>query len=265
MIETNRVYNENCLQTMKNMPDDFIDLTVTSPPYDNLRDYHSYTFDFESIAKELYRVTKQGGTVVWIVNDATINGSETGTSFKQALYFKECGFNLHDTMIWNKTSATNVGAFKIRYGSIFDFMFILTKGTIKTFNPIQDKKNKGFGDKMHGTIRQKDGTTISKWVADKNRSIREYGIRYNIWNIPGENSSIERCHPAQFTKQLANDHIISWSNKNDLIYDPFMGGGTTAVCCKQLDRKWIGSEISKEYYNIIERRLFNTHMQFNLL
>ena len=133
MIETNKIYNENCLETMARMQDGFIDLTLTSPPYDNLRDYNGYSFDFESIAKELYRVTKEGGVVVWIVADATIKGSETGTSFKQALYFKEVGFNLHDTMIWNKGNFTAVGSLKTRYAPVFEYMFIFTKGKIKTF------------------------------------------------------------------------------------------------------------------------------------
>ena len=101
-MELNKIYNEDCLVTMSRMPDNFIDLTVTSPPYDGLRDYNGYSFPFEDIAKELFRTTKEGGIVVWIVNDATINGSETLTSFKQAIYFNEVGFNVHDTMIWRR-------------------------------------------------------------------------------------------------------------------------------------------------------------------
>ena len=158
MIELNKIYNEDCLITMAKMPDNYIDLTVTSPPYDNLRNYNGYSFDFQSIAKELYRVTKSGGVVVWIVADATINGSETGTSFKQALYFKEIGFNLHDTMIWNKANFTAVGSLKTRYASVFEYMFILTKGKIKTFNPIKDRLNKSAKRKRSGGVRQTDGT-----------------------------------------------------------------------------------------------------------
>lgn len=139
-MQINKVYNENCLDTMSRMPDNFINLTVTSPPYDNLRDYKGYSFDFEPIADDLFRVTKQGGVVVWIVNDATVNGSETGTSFKQALYFKEIGFNLHDTMIYLKPNFSAVGALKTRYAPVFEYMFVLCKGKLKTFNPIKDKK-----------------------------------------------------------------------------------------------------------------------------
>ena len=164
----------DCLEIMKIMPSDSIDLTVTSPPYDNLRTYNGYTFNFEGIAQELYRITKQGGVIVWIVGDATINGSETGTSFKQALYFKEIGFNLHDTMIYQKPNFSAVGALKTRYAQVFEYMFILSKGKLKTFNPIKDKKNKCFGNVGRGTIRQKDGSTkpMSKII-----TIQEYGQR----------------------------------------------------------------------------------------
>lgn len=143
----------DCLEVMKTLPRNSIDLTVTSPPYDNLRTYNGYSFDFEGIAIELYRVTKDGGVVIWVVGDATINGSETGTSFRQALHFKDIGFNLHDTMIWNKGTFTAVGALTSRYAPVFEYMFVLSKGQLKTFNPIKDRKNKHFGRTKHGTFR----------------------------------------------------------------------------------------------------------------
>ena len=247
----NKIYNENCLDTMSRMEDDFIDLTVTSPPYDNLRTYNGYSFDFESIAKELYRVTKEGGVVVWVVGDATVKGSETGTSFKQALYFMECGFNLHDTMIWNKCGFTAVGTLKTRYASVFEYMFIFTKGKLKTFNPIKDRKNKHFGDtrKSH-LIRQKDGTQ----KRCTGYTIKEYGQRFNIWEIPPAKIRNQK-HPAVFPEQLANDHIISWSNEGDLVYDCFMGSGTTAKMSIVNKRNYIGSEMSDEYCEIIKERL----------
>lgn len=223
-MQINKIYNENCLDTMSRMPDNFIDLTVTSPPYDNLRDYKGYSFDFEPIANELFRVTKQGGVVVWVVNDATVNGSETGTSFKQALYFKEIGFNLHDTMIWNKGSFTAVGTLVSRYAPVFEFMFVLSKGKPVSFNPIKDRKNKVTG-KIGGRIRQKDGTMKQMSTDGKDRA--EYGQRFAIWDVPPCGGNLTG-HPAPFPEQLANDHIISWSNDGDLIYDPFMGSGTTA-------------------------------------
>lgn len=248
-MEINKIYNENCLDTMARMPDGFIDLTVTSPPYDNLRDYKGYSFDFEKIAKELFRVTKDGGIVVWVVGDATIKGSETGTSFKQALYFKEIGFNLHDTMIYLKPNFSAVGALKTRYAPVFEYMFILTKGSIKTFNPIKDRQCKTAGEAKSGTIRQKDGTTKRKsnegWIQPK------YGQRYNVWSISPQSNG----HPAPFPEKLANDHIISWSNEGDLVYDPFMGSGTTAKMAIINKRNWIGSEISEEYCEIAEKRI----------
>jgi len=253
-MKINEIYNENCVDTMTRMPDDFIDLTVTSPPYDNLRTYNGYSFDFENVAKGLFRVTKPGGVVVWIVNDATVKGSETGTSFRQALYFKEIGFNLHDTMIWNKGSFTAVGSLKSRYAPVFEFMFILVKGKLKSFNPIKDRKNKHAGSVFKGGHRLSDGTIAAR--SNPNYITPEYGQRFNIWNISPENSANERSgHPAQFPTKIAEDHIISWSNPGDLIYDPFMGSGTTAKMAVLNGRDFIGSEISKEYCKIALDRL----------
>jgi len=239
---------------MKELPDGCVDLTVTSPPYDNLRTYNGYVFDFEGIAKELYRVTKDGGVVVWIVNDATINGSETGTSFRQALYFKDvCGFNLHDTMIWAKPCFTAVGTLKTRYASTFEYMFVFSKGCPKTFNPIKDRKNKHAGKKKHGTIRQKDGSV--KPVSSIGKMYEEYGQRFNVWNMAPEQSQSQRCHPAQFPETLAHDHIISWSNPGDVVLDPFCGSGTTCKMAKVNGRHYVGIDISQEYCEIARRRV----------
>ena len=252
MIETDKIYCENCLDTMNRMPDNFIDLTVTSPPYDNLRTYKGYSFDFEKVAREIYRITKEGGVVVWVVGDATVKGSETGTSFKQVLYFKECGFNLHDTMIWNKGGFSAVGALKVRYAPVFEYMFVLTKRKLKTFNPIKDRSNKCAGKNVSGTIRQSDGsmTPMSKVMI-----INEYGQRFNIWEQSPQRQRGKNKHPAPFPEQLANDHIISWSNEGDLVYDPFMGSGTAAKMAKLNNRNYIGSEISEEYCKIASARI----------
>lgn len=251
-MELNKIYNENCLDTMARMKDNFIDLTVTSPPYDNLRDYNGYSFDFESIAKELYRVTKDGGVVVWIVGDATIKGSETGTSFKQALFFKECGFNLHDTMIYEKANISFPDS--VRYYNAFEYMFILSKGKPKSFNPIK-KPNPLAGKPITSTKRgrngivKKDSGYINKKVRPLNSTIR------NIWRYANGSQGVNQKHPAIFPEQLANDHIISWSNEGDLVYDCFMGSGTTAKMAILNNRNWIGSEMSKEYCEIIKQRL----------
>lgn len=258
MIEINRNYNESNLETMAKMPNCFIDLTVTSPPYDNLRDYKGYSFPFEEIAKELFRVTKQGGVVVWVVGDATVNGSETGTSFKQALYFMQCGFNLHDTMIYQKNGAAYpAGKNSNRYSNVFEYMFVFSKGKPKTKNLIKDKPNKWAGSSTFGesTNRQKDGSLKSSGK----RVVGEFGYRDNIWQINNGkgfgSDDIAIKHPAIFPEQLANDHIISWSNDGDLIYDCFMGSGTVAKMAIINKRNWIGSEISKEYCDIIEQRI----------
>jgi len=256
-MEINKIYNENCLETMSRMPDCFIDLTVTSPPYDNLREYKGYSFPFEDIAKELYRVTKEGGVVVWVVGDATINGSETGTSFKQALFFMECGLKLHDTMIYAKDASPFPS--NNRYSQQFEYMFVLSKGLIKTSNIIADKRNSKFGSKMYKN-RIADGSFIEMAGAKKCKTISEFGIRSNIWDIGiGMNKSttdeIAFNHPAIFPEQLAADHIHTWSNEGDLVYDCFMGSGTTAKMAHLQKRNWIGSEMSKEYCEIAEKRI----------
>lgn len=252
------LHNGDCLEFMRTLPDNSVDLTITSPPYDNLRSYNgnnelwNKSFWKETIL-QLFRITKNNGVVVWIVSDATINGSETGTSFKQALYAIDCGFNLHDTMIWNKGTFTAVGSLKSRYAPVFEYMFIFSKGFPKTFNPIKDKKNKHFGRKKHGTFTQKDGT--KKPLSSIGKPIAEYGQRFNVWDVAAEKSNSKRFHPAMFPEKLAYDHIISWSNENDVVLDPFMGSGTTGVACVNTNRKFIGCEIDKEYFNIAQKRI----------
>jgi site-specific DNA-methyltransferase (adenine-specific) len=262
MMET--VYNTNCLDWMCQQSSDIIDLTVTSPPYDHLRDYKGYSFDFESIAKELFRITKQGGVVVWVVGDGTLNGSETGTSFKQALYFKEqCGFNLHDTMIYEKnTSSFSSGAKSNRYTQIFEYMFVLSKGKPKTSNLIVDKPNKWAGWQTWGisTKRQTDGTMKESGFGEK--KIRDLGVRNNIWRIIcsggfGHKDKLAYEHPATFPEKLAEDHILTWSNPGEVVFDPFAGSGTTLLMAHKNNRKYIGCEISKEYFDLIEQRFIN--------
>ena len=243
-MKTNVCYQGDCLEVMKTMEDGCIDLTVTSPPYDNLRTYNGYTFDFEGIARELYRVTKQGGVVVWVVGDATIKGSETGTSFKQALYFKEIGFNLHDTMIYEKNSASYPAHKKSsRYTQIFEYMFVFCKGKIKTHNLICDKKNKWAGYKdFSGKIKN---------------PVPNFSPRNNIWKYTTSFND-KTDHPAVFPEKLAEDHILSWSNEGDIILDPMAGSGTTLKMAKKNNRNYIGIEISPEYIDIINKRLEST-------
>ena len=251
-MEINKIYNENCLDTMAKMPDGFVDLTVTSPPYDNLRTYNGYSFDFDAVAKELYRVTKQGGVVVWVVGDATIKGSETGTSFKQALYFKEIGFNLHDTMIWRKT--TPVPQFRTkRYTNCFEYKFILSKGQPEVCNYLEtncktagNKKNRNNNGafSQNSADRPRDEITITK----------ETKILDNVWEYPVGGKK-DLGHPAIFPEKLAEDHILSWSNEGDTILDPMAGSGTTLKMAKNNNRNYIGIEIAPEYIDIINKRL----------
>jgi len=266
MIKLNKIYNENCLDTMSRMNDNFIDLTVTSPPYDNLRTYDGYFFDFKSIAKELFRVTKVGGVVVWIVGDSTRKGSETGTSFNQALYFKQIGFNLHDTMIY---SAKKMVMNHNRYEQEFEYMFIFAKGKPKTFNPIMiptkqhgAKKRANDGKKTIAKLEKND----TKRFRDEKWKVKPTKIKGNIWEYSiGFNGTtkdkIAFEHPAIFPEKLANDHIISWSNENDIVYDCFGGSGTTAKMSIVNNRNYIISEISKGYCDDIIKPRINDAIQ----
>ena len=251
-MELNKIYCENNLDTMARMPDNFVDLTVTSPPYDDLRTYNGFEFDWQNVIKELYRITKDGGVVVWIVGDATVKGSETGTSFKQALFAIECGFNLHDTMIYHKLNPMPVKS--IRYMPCFEYMFVFSKGRPNTFNAIREKTLATGKEKYTGTQQENGKFTDYGKVRNLERD------KYNIWSVKvGSNQTtsdkIAFQHPAIFPEQLANDHIISWSNEGDLIYDPFMGSGTTAKMALKNKRNYIGSEISQEYVDIAEERI----------
>ena len=238
----------DCVEGLALLKPNSIDLTVTSPPYDNLRTYNGYCFDFESVAKELYRVTKDGGVVVWVVGDATIKGSETGTSFKQALYFKEIGFNLHDTMIYEKAQAC-FGS-NLCYLQSFEYMFVFSKGKPKSINLIRDRKNIRHGEEsMASSGLSKDGKKAPRC----RKVMSEYGKRKNIWRygVGGGKTG----HPAVFPEQLANDHIISWSNEGDTVLDCFMGSGTTGVACVNTNRNFIGIELDENYFNIAKERI----------
>lgn len=256
MLEIDKTYCMDCLDGLKLLEDNSVDLTVTSPPYDGLREYNGYSFDFENIAKEIYRVTKDGGVVVWVVGDSVIGGSESGTSFRQALFFKSLGFNLHDTMIYLKSGSSCPDA--TRYFQDFEYMFVFSKGKPKAFNPLmREKKSSSIEKNLHrGTIRLADGTL--KTVYRDTRNI--YCVRSNVWHYDaGKHKSTKDyyclAHPAIFPEKLAEDHILSWSNEGDLVLDPFMGSGTTAKMAILNHRHYLGFDISSEYCNIAERRV----------
>jgi site-specific DNA-methyltransferase (adenine-specific) len=240
---------------MKDMPDKSIDLVVTSPPYDNLRDYGK---DFNGFGEHIWkrcikhisRILKDGGACVWIVNDATIKGSETGTSFKQALFAIECGLNLHDTMIWLKTGAGAVGS-NLCYLQNFEYMFVWSKGRPKTINRIKDRKNIEKSSKQPTKSgRRADGTGGNK--TGSTFTTEDYGFRFNTWIQSGSTHPI---HKATFPEQIAIDHIKSWSTENDTVLDCFMGSGTTGVACKKLNRNFIGIELDADYFKIASDRI----------
>jgi DNA modification methylase len=253
-------YLGDCMDGMREIRDASVDLTVTSPPYDGLRDYKGFTFDSSVVIEQLYRVTKQGGVVVWIVNDQTINGSETGTSFRQALRFIETGFCLHDTMIWQKLSPFQHSN---RYIQQFEYMFVFSKGKPKTANLICDRRNIYHGTSIHGTERQANGQTKELSTIQKSKEVKEFGARYNVWDIPPEKNN-QTGHPAVFPERLVSDHIRTWSNYGDVVLDPFAGSGTTLIAAKKLGRNYIGFEISTEYYISASERLAKEQAQQTL-
>jgi len=238
-VNLDTIYAEDCLETMSRMPDNSIDFVLTSPPYDDLRKYNGYSFQFELVAKELYRILKETGSVVWVIGDATKNGSESGTSFRQALFFQSLGFKLHDTMIYEKNSPTYPASrTSNRYTQIFEFMFVFSKGKPKC-NLIIDKPNKWAGHKdFSGKLKN---------------PVPDFSPRNNIWKYTTSFNGVK--HPAPFPELLAQDHILTWSVEGDLVYDPFMGSGTTAKMAKLNNRNFIGSEISQEYVDIANARL----------
>lgn len=251
----NNIITGNCVDVMKSISDASIDMCITSPPYDNLRKYNGYEFPFEEITKELFRIIKNGGVVVWVVSDATIDGTETGTSFKQALGFMQVGFKLHDTMIFRKTNPIPQ-IYRKRYNNEFEYMFVFVKGCIQTHNPIRvpclhaGLELKGTTYKNFSTGEQKRGKFANPVKNDK--------IKGNIWEYVVGKSAVDqeaKKHPAPFPYALAYDHIRSWTNENDIVLDPMCGSGTSIVAASDLKRRFIGIDICAEYADLTRNRL----------
>ena len=251
-----KIYNENCLDTLSRMPSEFVDMTITSPPYDDLREYNGYHFPVEEIARGLFEKTKPGGVVIWVVGDRTVNGDETLTSFRHAITFQDAGFRVHDTMIYVKNNPIPSDCGK-RYRQAFEYMFCFSKGQPKTFNPITEP-TKSAGQKItafritgkgRGNVPDED---IGREIKPERKVTNIFG--YSV----GTSSSKDKIafqHPAIFPEQLVDDQITTWTDPGDLVYDCFMGSGTTAKMAHLLGRKWIGSEISGEYVAIANERL----------
>ena len=262
MKQLNRIFNENCIDTMKRLPDEFIDMTITSPPYDDLREYNGYHFPVEEIAAGLFRTTKPGGVVIWVVGDRTVKGSESLTSFEHAFRFREAGFRIHDTMIYAKNNPIPSDCGK-RYRQCFEYMFCFSKGQPKTFNPITQKIKQEKAFKSFRITKVGRNDLAHDHIAPKERKLNNI-FSYNV----GTSSSKDKIafnHPAIFPEKLVEDQITTWSNEGELVYDCFMGSGTTAKVAHLLKRKWLGSEISEDYVAIANERLavYFTHGNFS--
>lgn len=247
------LYSGDNVEVMRReIADASIQLTVTSPPYDNLRTYNGFTWDFEAVARELYRVTKPGGVVVWVIADATVKGSETGTSFRQALYFKECGFNLHDTMIF---SAAKPPLNSNRYQPEFEYMFVLSKGRPNVFNPLLEVCKNAGKPRKKVVYYNVDGTKKAQHCAESTPR-KDTKPRTNIWRyLVGNHGEEKVAHPARFPELLAQDHVLSWSNPGDLVLDPFSGSGTTGKMALLNSRRFIGIDISPAYKDLAAGRI----------
>ena len=257
-----QIFLGDCRDILPHLPK--VDLVLTSPPYDSLRDYGGQVWDFESVAESLLLSLMPGSVMVWVVGDETKNGSESGSSFRQALWFMEHGLNLHDTMIYAKNGPPYPS--QNRYFQVFEYMFIFSKGEPKTVNLIKDRKNRWAGGKWSSgrSKRTKAGELTYDPQLDWN--VKEFGVRFNIWEYnTGYGYSAEADyiyeHPAIFPPALAKDHIESWSNPNDIVLDPLMGSGTTLRAAKDLGRKAIGIEIEEKYCEIAAKRMSQSVMQ----
>jgi len=266
MLEIDKIYNEDCLEGMKRLPDGCVDCIITSPPYDNLRTYAGVAKDwnfekFKLIAQQIARVLKEGGVCVWVVGDATINGSETGTSFKQALYFKEsCNLNIYDTMLYVK--ANPIPQTQPRYEQKFEYMFVFSKGKPNVFNGIREKCKRAGEPQQWGRKINTDEKTSKHLRSNDARITRDTKLHGNIFTY-GVGGNPTR-HPAVFPERLAIDQIITWSNEKDTILDPFMGSGTTAIACIKEKRHFIRFELNKEYFNKAQKRIKNEQRQLTL-
>ncbi len=242
------IYLGDCREVLPYL--EAVDVTVTSPPYGQIRSYESRG-EWIDVILELFPVTRPGGVLVWNVADQTVEGSETGASFRQALAMLEAGFKLHDTMIYVKEGVQFPDA--NRYFGAFEYMFVASKGSPKTFNPIADRPNKWAGDTIHGTDRQQDGGLTPTNGLKVSRLVKDFGWRYNWWIMANRNDGMG--HPATMPYEMARDHLRTWANAGERVLDPFMGSGTTLEAAKKLHMSAIGIEIEEQYCEIAAKRL----------
>jgi len=259
------IHNADCVEIMRNMKLCSVDLVVTSPPYDNLRTYEgtcNWTKkEWKRVIYWLKRIIKQGGVIVWIVNDKIVNGSRTGTAFQQAMYFKKLGFKHNDTMIWDKMGFSTMGNLKARYPNQYDFMFVFSRDKApETFNMLKDRKTKHFTQKIHGYFRDKTGKLIKN--CNHGQEIDRFGIRSNVWQESFKHSDRGE-HPAPFPLAIAKAHVLSWSNKNDVVFDPFLGSGTTMEAALMTKRNFIGCEIVPKYFEMCKTRMDKCMKELN--
>ncbi len=228
-----------------------IDLTVTSPPYDNLRNYNGYKFDAGAMLSAIFKVTKQGGVCVWVVGEK-INGGRSLTSFDHAFMGRDVGWTVHDVMIYQKKNTPFMRS--NGYTNCYELMIVFSNGKPKTFNRLMEPtRRNGWETAVFG--KGPDAVNRKRPVELKTEKTRNNIWQYAVGLGGTTSDKIAFQHPAVFPERLAEDHILSWSNPGDMVLDPMCGSGTTCKMAEMNGRKWVGIDMSPEYIDIARQRI----------
>jgi site-specific DNA-methyltransferase (adenine-specific) len=255
-VELNKVYQQDCIVGMRKIPDGAIDLVVTSPPYDNLRDYNGYSVDLNETGKNIYRILKDGGVAVMVIQDQTKNFGKSLTSFRTIVdWCDNVGFKLFECVIYRK-NGTEGAWWKNRFRVDHEYMPIFLKGEKpQYFNKDSLKvKSKHGGKIMTGFANRKTNGETGKSIT---KAINEMKCRGTVWDylMAGDKDPVKRKHPAPFPDKIPFDFINCFCPPNGIVLDPFVGSGSTVVGAKKLNRSFIGFDISEEYCNLTRKRL----------
>ena len=243
-------------EVLKNFPDNSIDMVVTSPPYDGLRDYNGFSLDLHKIGKEIYRVLKDGGIAVMVIQDATKDFAKSLTSFRTIVdWCDNVGFRLFETVIYHK-NGTEGAWWKQRFRVDHEYMPIFMKGKKPQYfnkEPLKIPSKHG-GKVMSGSGNRRTDGTLSETVR---RPINTMKCRGTVWDylMAGDKNPLKRKHPAVFPDKIPYDCIQCFCPEGGLVLDPFIGCGSTAVMAKVLGRNYIGIDISREYCDLAEERI----------
>ena len=284
MIELNKIYPESNLETMQRIESNSIDMVLTSPPYANARaktyggiDADDYINWFIPIAKEIYRILKPTGSFILNIGDNTIDGETHLYTFEIPIVLKrEIGFKFIDPLIWHKKT-TPPGKFKNRFKDGWEFCFHFSKTLDIKFNPyavaekttqvsidralrhkdthiMKSTTGSGFNNPNKNLKERRNRQTGSGFGTDDNyMDSLEMALPMNVIYCSPETRNMN--HSAPFPIEIPVFFIKAFTDENDIIYDPFLGSGTTAEAALRLNRKFIGSEIKTEYVSTANNRI----------